>query len=87
LAWYLLRGRVKAATRWLSALEIAQRADVHERTARQHASKLAQLGIFEEARLSPGFLYRHRRIEPQNFAAPAAGREHLIELERAALVR
>jgi hypothetical protein len=49
---------VRDAVRWLSAREIAQRADVHVRTAQLHATGLSQLGVFKEARLSPAFLYK-----------------------------
>ena len=48
----------KAHPGWLTAKEIADRAGVAGRTARAHAAKLVQLGIFDVAEVFPGHRYR-----------------------------
>jgi predicted ArsR family transcriptional regulator len=48
----------KAHAGWLTAKDIADRAEVAGRTARAHASKLVALGIFDVAEVSPGHRYR-----------------------------
>jgi predicted ArsR family transcriptional regulator len=50
---------VKASGKaWITAKEIAERADVAQRTARAHALKLVNLGIFDQAEVFPAHRYR-----------------------------
>lgn len=50
---------------WLTAKEIAAKADVADRTARGHASTLAEIGVFEVARVFGGYRYRIKTtLEP-----------------------
>lgn len=43
---------------WHRTKDIAQGAGVAERTARHHASRLAALGILDQAEVFPGHRYR-----------------------------
>ena len=43
---------------WITAAEIAQRADVAPRTARAHALKLVRLNIVDQAEVFPAHRYR-----------------------------
>lgn len=43
---------------WLSAVEIAELANVAPRTARAHTSKLTKLGILDLAEVFPAHRYR-----------------------------
>lgn len=43
---------------WLTAREIAAKADVADRTARAHAGNLAKSGVFDLAKVFGGFRYR-----------------------------
>lgn len=43
---------------WLTAREIAAKADIANRTARQHAAELAVQGVFDVARVFGGYRYR-----------------------------
>jgi len=43
---------------WVTASAIASGADVQPRTARSHALRLVQAGIFDQAELFPGHRYR-----------------------------
>lgn len=50
---------------WLTAKEIASTSDVSDRTARHHAARLAELGVFDVARVFGGFRYRIKtELEP-----------------------
>lgn len=51
-------GFVKAAERWVTSREIAERAEVSGRTARAHALSLTEAGVFERAEVWPGNRYR-----------------------------
>jgi DNA-binding IclR family transcriptional regulator len=58
-------GVVRDALRWLSAAEIAQRADMHPRTVRNHTRHLVAARIFREAPFTDGYLYQlaHRSAD------------------------
>lgn len=43
---------------WLTAKEIAAKADVADRTARHHAGALADTGVFDVAKVFGGYRYR-----------------------------
>jgi len=43
---------------WITAKDIAERASVAPRTARAHALKLVNLGIFDKAEVFPAHRYR-----------------------------
>lgn len=43
---------------WLTSKEIAEKADVAQRTARAHCLKLVQLGILDQAEVFPSHRYR-----------------------------
>jgi DNA-binding IclR family transcriptional regulator len=49
---------VKNAPMWITANEIAELANVAPRTARSHALKLVNLGIFDQAEVFPAHRYR-----------------------------
>jgi DNA-binding IclR family transcriptional regulator len=49
---------VRQAGRWVTAAEIQDATGVAMRTARHHASKLTDLGLFEQVSLFPGHRYR-----------------------------
>jgi len=49
---------VRDAGRWMDASEIATNAKVNQRTARAHARKLADLGVFELNDAFAGYRYR-----------------------------
>jgi hypothetical protein len=68
---------VRSTQAWLTAREIAAKADVGNRTARQHASILGMIGVFEVIKVFGGYRYR---MEP-NRDAVATG--YLARLETA----
>lgn len=68
---------VKSAGGWMTAREIAVAADVADRTARHHAAKLSDLGVFEIAKVFGGYRYRIAS------SATDASRVHVSELEAA----
>lgn len=43
---------------WLTAKEVAAKADVADRTARGHAANLGAVGVFDVAKVFGGFRYR-----------------------------
>lgn len=49
---------VKTAPGWVTTNDIAEHAAVAARTARCHAKKLTELGIFDVAELFPAHRYR-----------------------------
>jgi hypothetical protein len=49
---------VRNNQRWVTSKEIAASARVAERTARAHALKLVNLGIFDQAEVFPAHRYR-----------------------------
>ena len=58
---------------WMTAREIAVKADVANRTARHHTARLADREIFDVARVFGGFRYRIRtQLSPE--AGSYAGR-------------
>ena len=77
----LFRAMEAAAGQWLTSQEIAERADIDQRTARAHAKKLSGLRILEVIELYPGYRYRlstkndrdRAHIERLNRAAEAFG--------------
>jgi hypothetical protein len=69
---------VTDATRWLSVRDIAQRADVIERTARLLARRLATLGVFQEVHLADGNHYRAHQM-----VISEAGKERVGLIEQA----
>ena len=59
-----------AATRhagWLSAKELAEIGGVAGRTARAHAARLVDLGLFDLEETFPGFRYRRAAPNERNF--------------------
>jgi hypothetical protein len=62
-------GTVRDALRWLSAVEIAQRADMHPRTVRNHTRHLVAAGVFREAPFTDGYLYQLARRSAEHHAA------------------
>lgn len=64
---------VRDARAWVTAQDIAQRARVAPRTARAHAQRLAELGVFEVARVFGGYRYRCA-AEPSEAARSLAER-------------
>jgi len=61
----------------LTVKEIAENARVKARTAHDHALKLAQLGIFEQAEVFPAHRYRLSRVE-DNWT-----KDYLLRMEQA----
>lgn len=66
-----------AAPAWLTAREIADRAQVSGRTGRQHLSRLDRLGAVETAQIHPGPRYRLAEQPTET------GRNHLEDVQRA----
>ncbi len=49
---------LKASGSWMTSKEIAAATGIAERTARAHALKLVNLGIFDQAEVFPAHRYR-----------------------------
>jgi len=49
---------VKSANCWMTAKDIAQAAKVADRTARSHALRLVNLGVFDQAEVFPAHRYK-----------------------------
>jgi len=49
---------LKNSGRWMTAAEIAAQANVAPRTARAHAHRLSDAGVFEEMASFPSYRYR-----------------------------
>jgi predicted transcriptional regulator len=62
---------------WKTAKELAATADVADRTARMHCGKLAEVGVFQVAKVFGGYRYRCSE-QPASAAA-----EYLSLLESA----
>jgi hypothetical protein len=60
---------VKGNDAWQTAREIAVKADVKDRTARQHAMTLSLFGVFDVAKLFGGYRYRMAAVlRPESVA-------------------
>lgn len=68
------------APEWRSSSDIAERSDVHPRSARRHLRSAVELGIAEVWRVFPCWLYRQNQGE-----WPTEARSHWDEVNSLAL--
>jgi len=66
-----------ASEEWLTANQLAEKARVAPRTARQHAKRLVDLGILDMAEVFPGHRYKFNEI------AEKRNKAYMLRLERA----
>ena len=66
-----------AIGKWLTANQLAKNALVAPRTARHHAKRLLELGVFDMAAVFPGHRYKFNEI------AEKRNKAYMIRLEKA----